>query len=84
MIVVAILLIVMMLLLIDVLDGWCFTWNIGKEGNMIEKIRFIIRSLKIKLYKLKWCISSKKDEKRYKEKELSDWIENEYGRDEEW
>ena len=37
---------------------------------MIEKIRFKIRYLKIKLYKLKWSISSKKDEKRYIENDI--------------
>lgn len=56
---------------------------------MIDKIKFKIRSLKIKLYKLKWSISSKKDEQLHrettykKEKELSDRIKRVYGRDEE-
>lgn len=37
---------------------------------MWDKIKFKIRYLKIKLYKLKWCISSKKDEKRYIENDI--------------
>ena len=37
---------------------------------MIEKIRFKIRYFKIKLYKLIWSISSKKDEKRYIENDI--------------